>query len=149
MILSLTAEDKRFDMSAAGFTESTFQRKLRDLNASAQCIQQLSLWLIHHRKHCSAIVKTWYREFGKVPSASRKLAFLYLANDVVQNSKKKYPELFAKEYGGIMKKVLEQLAVMVCIYISRHDFSQYILYMSLIPIPLHPRRRSTVAPSRA
>ena len=113
MILSLTAEDKRFDMSAAGFTESTFQRKLRDLNASAQCIQQLSLWLIHHRKHCSAIVKTWYREFGKVPSASRKLAFLYLANDVVQNSKKKYPELFAKEYGGIMKKVLEQLAVMV------------------------------------
>ena len=67
---------------------------------------------------CSAIVKTWYREFGKVPSASRKLAFLYLANDVVQNSKKKYPELFAKEYGGIMKKVLEQLAVMVCIYIS-------------------------------
>ena len=99
--------------AAAGFTEGTFQRKLRDLNASAQCIQQLSLWLIHHRKHCSAIVKTWYREFGKVPSASRKLAFLYLANDVVQNSKKKYPDLFAKEYGGIMKKVLEQLAVMV------------------------------------
>ena len=95
---------------AAGFTEGTFQRKLRELNASQQCIQQLSLWLIHHRKHCPAIVKTWHREFGKVPSPARKLAFLYLANDVVQNTRKKHPE-FTKEFGGIMKKVLEHLAV--------------------------------------
>ena len=133
--------------AAAGFTEGTFQRKLRELNASAQCIQQLSLWLIHHRKHCSAIVKTWYREFGKVPAANRKLAFLYLANDVVQNSKKKYPE-FTKEYGGIMKKVLEQLAVMVgqvCnLNRSRNwGFFQFAKYLSLIPFL--PHRPSTLA----
>lgn len=32
---------------------------------------------------------------------SRKLGFIYLANDVVQNSKKKGPE-FNKEFAGVM-----------------------------------------------
>jgi len=32
------------------------------------------------------------------------------ANDVVQNSKRKYPE-FANEFGPVMKKVLENLAL--------------------------------------
>ena len=37
------------------------------------------------------IVKVWHRELGTVPT-SRKLTFLYLANDVVQNARK-YPEV--------------------------------------------------------
>jgi hypothetical protein len=35
--------------------------------------------------------------------------FHFQANDVVQNSKKKYPE-FANEFAPVMKKVLENLA---------------------------------------
>jgi hypothetical protein len=35
----------------SGFTEAALEKKLVELNASAQSIQQLSLWLIHHRKH--------------------------------------------------------------------------------------------------
>ena len=34
---------------------------------------------------------------------------MYLANDVVQNSKKKGPE-FAKEFGHVLKKAFEHLA---------------------------------------
>ena len=41
---------------------------------------------------------------------SRKLTFMYLANDVIQNSKKKGPE-FGKEFGGILRKAFECMAV--------------------------------------
>ena len=91
----------------ASFAEDTLEKKLADLNNSQQSIQQLSLWVIHHRKHYSKIVSIWYKELHKT-SNSRKLTFLYLANDVVQNSRKKAPEL-SKEFGGVMKKVMEHL----------------------------------------
>lgn len=59
----------------AGFTENALARKLQELNSSQQSIQTLSLWLIHHRKHHSAVVKTWFKEFmkGKVPISHWKL----------------------------------------------------------------------------
>jgi len=46
----------------SAFTESALLKKLAELNSSQQSIQTLSLWLIHHRKHSAAIVKTWQRE---------------------------------------------------------------------------------------
>ncbi len=95
----------------SGFTESILERKLSELNASAQSIQQLSLWLVHHRKHYQVIVRVWYATLFKIASANRKLAFLYLANDVVQNAKKKHPE-YSKEFGGVMKKVMEHMALL-------------------------------------
>ena len=55
------------------------------------------------------VVRVWFRVLGKDSSPHRKLTFLYLANDVVQNSKKKFPE-YAKEFGTVIKKVIEHLA---------------------------------------
>ena len=94
----------------SGYADSVLERKLADLNNSPQSIQQLSVWLIHHRKHYQAIVKLWFKELGKAKPNARKLTFLYLANDVSQNSKKKHPE-YSKEFGTVMKQVLEHLAV--------------------------------------
>ena len=92
----------------SGFSESNFEKKLADLNNSAQSIQQLSLWVLHHRKHYQAVVKVWHAGLLRAAD-SRKLTFLYLANDVVQNSKKKHPEI-AKEFGSVMKKVTDHLS---------------------------------------
>jgi regulator of Ty1 transposition protein 103 len=41
---------------------------------------------------------------------NRKLTFMYLANDVIQNSKKKGPE-FGKEFGNVLRKAFENMAV--------------------------------------
>ncbi|XP_055841982.1 regulation of nuclear pre-mRNA domain-containing protein 1B [Episyrphus balteatus] len=87
----------------SAFTESALLKKLQELNSSQQSIQTLSLWLIHHRKHHQAIIKTWYRELQNVPE-SKKLTFMYLANDVIQNSKKKGPE-YGREFGVVLQKV--------------------------------------------
>jgi len=94
----------------SSFSEESLEKKLVELNQSQQSIQGLSLWIIHHRKHHSKIVSTWQRELYKA-SNSRKLVFLYLANDVVQNSRKKAPE-FSKEFGHCLKKVLEHLTAL-------------------------------------
>lgn len=47
------------------FTEGTLVKKLVELNSSQQSIQTLSLWVIHHRKHCDKIVKSWFKELQK------------------------------------------------------------------------------------
>lgn len=92
----------------SSFTESGLVKKLLELNPSQQSIQTLSLWLIHHRKHHSIIVKTWLKELNKAPT-NRKLTFMYLANDVIQNSKKKGPE-FGKEFEHILLKAFKHIA---------------------------------------
>ncbi|CAH0761328.1 unnamed protein product [Diatraea saccharalis] len=92
----------------AGFTENALVRKLQELNSSQQSIQTLSLWLIHHRKHHAAIVKTWYKELLKAKD-SKQLTFMYLANDVIQNSKKKGPE-YGKEFGEVLLDSLKHMA---------------------------------------
>ncbi|KAH8379972.1 hypothetical protein KR009_008220 [Drosophila setifemur] len=87
----------------SAFTETALLKKLGELNSSQQSIQTLSLWLIHHRKHSAAIVKTWQKELENVPEP-KKLTFMYLANDVIQNSKKKGPE-YGKEFNHVLGKV--------------------------------------------
>ncbi|XP_059491062.1 regulation of nuclear pre-mRNA domain-containing protein 1B [Neocloeon triangulifer] len=90
-----------------GFTENALVKKLTELNPSQQSIQTLSLWLIHHRKHHSVIVKVWMRELVKAKE-QQKLTFMYLANDVIQNSKKKGPE-FGDEYRSTLTRAFEHL----------------------------------------
>ncbi|KAJ1124067.1 hypothetical protein NDU88_002530 [Pleurodeles waltl] len=84
----------------SSFSESALEKKLMELSNSQQSVQTLSLWLIHHRKHAGPIVTVWHRELRKAKS-SRKLTFLYLANDVIQNSKRKGPE-FTKEFEMVL-----------------------------------------------
>ncbi|XP_052872959.1 regulation of nuclear pre-mRNA domain-containing protein 1B [Anopheles cruzii] len=92
----------------SSFTETGLVKKLLDLNSSQQSIQTLSLWLIHHRKHHSIIVKTWLKELAKAPPA-KKLTFMYLANDVIQNSKKKGPE-YGREFEHVLLKAFRYIA---------------------------------------
>lgn len=93
----------------SGFTELALERKLSELNNSQQSIQTLSLWLIHHRKHHKTIVHVWLRELKKA-KPPRKLTFMYLANDVIQNSKKKGPE-FTREFATVLAKAFAHISV--------------------------------------
>uniref|UniRef100_V5HF20 Putative regulation of nuclear pre-mrna domain protein n=1 Tax=Ixodes ricinus TaxID=34613 RepID=V5HF20_IXORI len=93
----------------SGFTEAALERKLAELNNSQQSIQTLSLWLIHHRKHHKTIVHVWLRELKKA-KPQRKLTFMYLANDVIQNSKKKGPE-FTREFATVLAKAFAHISV--------------------------------------
>lgn len=93
------------------FSEAALEKKLAELNNSQQSIQTLSLWLIHHRKHHAVISSIWNKEFKRCKD-SRKLTFIYLANDVIQNSRKKGPE-FRTVFGPILGPALKLMGSQV------------------------------------
>ncbi|CAL1538487.1 unnamed protein product [Lymnaea stagnalis] len=92
----------------SSFSETNLVKKFTELNNTQQSIQTLSLWLIHHKKHSKTIVQIWYRELEK-SKPSKRLTFVYLANDVIQNSKKKGPE-FSKDFAHILPDAFTQAA---------------------------------------
>lgn len=92
----------------SSFSDSNLVKKFAELNNTQQSIQTLSLWLIHHRKHSKTIIQVWYRELERA-KLSKRLTFIYLANDVIQNSKKKGPE-FSKDFAHILPDAFSQAA---------------------------------------
>lgn len=92
----------------SSFSESALEKKLSELSNSQQSVQTLSLWLIHHRKHSRPIVTVWERELRKA-KPNRKLTFLYLANDVIQNSKRKGPE-FTKDFAPVIVEAFKHVS---------------------------------------
>ncbi|XJO76047.1 hypothetical protein BDV3_006625 [Batrachochytrium dendrobatidis] len=85
------------------FEESALVTKLQHLNSTQQSIQVTSQWMIFHRKHAKACVAIWAQELAKA-NPSKRLGFLYLASDVIQNSKKK-GEDYANEFGEIIPAI--------------------------------------------
>ncbi|KAI3457804.1 hypothetical protein Pfo_014467 [Paulownia fortunei] len=77
------------------FNPQILVEKLSKLNSSQQSIETLSHWCIFHMNKAKQVVETWDRQFHCAPREQR-LAFLYLANDILQNSRRKGAEFVAE-----------------------------------------------------
>ncbi|XP_072993773.1 uncharacterized protein [Typha latifolia] len=91
------------------FNDQVLAEKLGKLNNSQQSIETLSHWCIFHRKKAKQVVQTWEKQFN-ISSREQKVSFLYLANDILQNSKRKGSEFineFWKVLPGSLKHVYE------------------------------------------
>ncbi|URE11067.1 hypothetical protein MUK42_03780 [Musa troglodytarum] len=109
------------------FNNQILVEKLTKLNNSQQSIESilnfkfdisllllnwglaLSNWCIFHRKKAKEIVETWDQAFSNSPREKR-VPFLYLANDILQNSRRKGCEFvneFWKVLPGCLKNVYE------------------------------------------
>ncbi|KAI3911542.1 hypothetical protein MKW92_052411 [Papaver armeniacum] len=91
------------------FNEQILADKLSKLNNTQQCIETLSHWCIFHRTKAELVVATWEKQFHASEKA-QKISFLYLANDILQNSKRKGTEFVAefwKVLPGALKDVHE------------------------------------------
>ncbi|BBN14177.1 regulator of Ty1 transposition protein 103 [Marchantia polymorpha subsp. ruderalis] len=91
------------------FTGQILAEKLNKLNSSRQSIETLSHWCIFHRKKAKQVVQTWERAFHDAPREQR-VPFLYLANDILQNSRRKGGEFvteFWKVLSGALRDVME------------------------------------------
>lgn len=94
-------------ISNGAFTGATLAEKLTKLNVSQQSIETLSHWCIFHRKKAREIVETWAKKFHETPREQR-VPFLYLANDILQNSRRKGPE-FVNEFWTVLPRVLREV----------------------------------------
>ncbi|XP_044465988.1 regulation of nuclear pre-mRNA domain-containing protein 2-like isoform X2 [Mangifera indica] len=67
----------------------------------------LSRWCISHRKKAKQIVETWDKLFNSSQKEQR-VSFLYLANDILQNSRRKGSE-FVNEFWKVLPVALKQV----------------------------------------
>ncbi|KAF4388001.1 hypothetical protein G4B88_017034 [Cannabis sativa] len=96
-------------MSNEVFDGPALAEKLSKLNNSQQSIESLSRWCISCRKKAKPIVETWDKFFNS-SQREQRISFLYLANDILQNSRRKGSEFvneFWKVLPGALKLVYE------------------------------------------
>ncbi|XP_054462261.1 regulation of nuclear pre-mRNA domain-containing protein 2a [Anoplopoma fimbria] len=71
-----------------GSLESTLEKRFRGVSNTMDSIQGLSTWCIDNKKYHSLIVRHWMKCLRK-SDTSHRLNLFYVANDVIQNCKKK------------------------------------------------------------
>ncbi|XWS64945.1 hypothetical protein CRYUN_Cryun05aG0047900 [Craigia yunnanensis] len=94
-------------MSNDTFDGQILTEKLSKLNNSQQSIESLSRWCITHRKKAKQIVETWDKLFNSSQKEQR-VSFLYLANDILQNSRRKGSE-FVNEFWKVLPAALKHV----------------------------------------
>ncbi|KAK1410021.1 hypothetical protein QVD17_36553 [Tagetes erecta] len=91
----------------SAFNPQILVEKLTKLNNSQQSIETLSHWCIFHMNKAKQVVETWARQFHCSP-CDQRLAFLYLANDILQNSRRKGAE-FVAEFWKVLPDALRDV----------------------------------------
>ncbi|VFQ61584.1 unnamed protein product [Cuscuta campestris] len=95
------------------FDGQSLTEKLSKLNSSQQSIESLSRWCTSFRKRAKQIVETWDKVF-KPAQKEQRVALLYLANDILQNSRRKGSE-FVNEFWKVLPAALK------LVYASGHE----------------------------
>ncbi|KAK9170617.1 hypothetical protein Syun_002757 [Stephania yunnanensis] len=94
-------------MTNDAFSGQLLAEKLSKLNNSQQSIETLSHWCIFHRKKAKQVVETWDQLFNNAQKEQR-ISFLYLANDILQNSRRKGSE-FVNEFWKVLPACLKNV----------------------------------------
>ncbi|CAL5203847.1 unnamed protein product [Lathyrus oleraceus] len=89
------------------FKELILADKLSKLSRSQQCIETLSHWCIFNRSNAEQVVSTWKKQFDKSDVVHR-IPLLYLANDIMQNSKRNGNE-FVIEFWKVLPAALKDV----------------------------------------
>ncbi|XP_046912580.2 uncharacterized protein LOC124493532 [Dermatophagoides farinae] len=87
----------------SSFSETNLVKKLENVTSSQESIQSLSLWVIHYQKHYKKIVEQWLKCYTRDKS-DHQLVLFYLANDIVQNAKKKNLSHYLSEFMNALRE---------------------------------------------
>lgn len=111
--------------------ESNLVKKLTSVTNTQDSVQTLSLWIIHHRAHHRKIVDIWTKVLKKSKPVHR-LTMLYLANDVLQNGKRKGVQQFIDSFRDVLpeqtplfrdERIAKQVERVFSIWAERSVFS--------------------------
>lgn len=75
-------------MGSAEFNALSFEKKLQQLNNTSESIQALSSWCLKQKSQHKRIVASWLNVLKRV-KIEQRLTLFYLANDVIQYSRRK------------------------------------------------------------
>ncbi|CAH2326910.1 regulation of nuclear pre-mRNA domain-containing 2 isoform X1 [Pelobates cultripes] len=85
----------------AGALEAALDRKLQSVTNTMESIQSLSSWCIDNKKHHAAIVQHWLKWLRR-SGVSHRLNLFYLANDVLQNCKRKNALIYRDTFSDVL-----------------------------------------------
>ncbi|XP_010502651.1 PREDICTED: UPF0400 protein C337.03-like isoform X1 [Camelina sativa] len=91
----------------SSFNAQILVEKLAKLNNTQASIETLSHWCIFHMNKAKHVVETWGRQFHCAPRDQR-VAYLHLANDILQNSRRKGSE-FVGEFWKVLPEALRDV----------------------------------------
>lgn len=88
--------------------EVSLEKRFNLVSTSQGSIQSLSFFCLHYKNHHKKIAQIWLRclQKAKVP---HRLTLIYLANDIVQNAKRKNVLSFIDDFKTILKDTVPYL----------------------------------------
>uniref|UniRef100_A0A4W4EN91 Regulation of nuclear pre-mRNA domain-containing protein 2 n=1 Tax=Electrophorus electricus TaxID=8005 RepID=A0A4W4EN91_ELEEL len=86
--------------------ESTLDRRFQGVTNTTESIQGLSTWCIENKKYHSVIVRYWMKWLRK-SDASHRLNLFYLANDVIQNCKRKNAIVYRTTFTEVLPEAIK------------------------------------------
>ncbi|KTG35176.1 hypothetical protein cypCar_00023000 [Cyprinus carpio] len=85
----------------AAALESSMDRRFQGVSNTMESIQGLSSWCIENKKHHSLVVRCWMKWLKK-SDAHHRLNLFYLANDVIQNCKRKNAIIYRNTFAEVL-----------------------------------------------
>ncbi|MEQ2313295.1 Regulation of nuclear pre-mRNA domain-containing protein 2 [Ameca splendens] len=87
--------------SSTGSLEASLDRRFQGVSNTMESIQSLSAWCIENKKHHGLIVRYWMKWLKK-SDHNHRLNLFYLANDVIQNCKRKNAIVFRSAFSDVL-----------------------------------------------
>ncbi|XP_062453709.1 regulation of nuclear pre-mRNA domain-containing protein 2 isoform X2 [Rhea pennata] len=87
--------------SSAGALEASLDRKFQAVTNTMESIQGLSSWCLENKRHHSTIVYHWMKWLRR-SAFPHRLNLFYLANDVIQNCKRKNAIVFRDTFAEVL-----------------------------------------------
>uniref|UniRef100_A0A8C1GJF9 Regulation of nuclear pre-mRNA domain-containing protein 2 n=1 Tax=Cyprinus carpio TaxID=7962 RepID=A0A8C1GJF9_CYPCA len=89
--------------------ESTLDRRFQTVSNTMESIQGLSAWCIENKKYHSLVVRYWMRWLRK-SDAPHRLNLFYLANDVIQNCKRKNAIVYRTTFTDVLPEAMKLIS---------------------------------------
>lgn len=89
------------------YNDDALKTKLSTLNETQESIVSVSQWITFHRRHADRIAQVWHARLREVPPPKR-LNFVYLVNDIVQNAKARRRPEFPNSFSPIIAEAVQQ-----------------------------------------
>uniref|UniRef100_A0A1A7YMB3 Regulation of nuclear pre-mRNA domain-containing protein 2 n=2 Tax=Iconisemion striatum TaxID=60296 RepID=A0A1A7YMB3_9TELE len=87
--------------SSTAALEASLDRRFEGISNTMEAIQGLSTWCIENKKHHGLIVRYWMKWLKKSDN-NHRLNLFFLANDVIQNCKRKNAIAFRSSFSDVL-----------------------------------------------
>ncbi|KAH8873495.1 Regulation of nuclear pre-mRNA domain-containing protein 1A [Schistosoma japonicum] len=107
------------------YTETEAVKKLQDLDNSQVSVESTSQWFLSNKQMAKDLVKLWFKEFRKT-SPKKKIAFLHLANDVIQRGITIAPQ-FRKLFEPVLPTAFKETSK-----VQRHSVRSSVAHLLIV-----------------